>query len=331
MGKRNRRPSKRQQNIAPNGNSAVQAPAQEGAEAADWKKAMQTAMAEENFGEALNILAKIIEAGHHEPELLYQGALAYFRLGDYTRAASWVSNTLHFAAGHIEARLLLARICIVEERDEDALAVCEYVLEHSSDAMSGEMESELQDILSYYAAAETDKIKANYPHIAAFLKLETAEKSTAAPGQTAASEAEKEATALSSMLAKMKELTDKKKAAAQAAAAPKEDLRHDVPAVPVQSTDDAVQDNIQAILVQAVSLPEKIKMLNAFAGAAYFVDGLMEARRYLEEALKLDGFHAQTLTNLAIVEKNLGNKDEALNTAAKLPMADFALLDILRD
>ena len=131
---------------------AVQQNAQE-------KKALEAQMREkieaEAYGDALNVLAEMIEKKIYEPEDMYQGAYCYFMTGDYERAVSWLDNTLKFAPNHVEARLLLARICILEDRTQDGMAIYDFILEHYPQQLQPEQREDMQDILEYYV--EEDK------------------------------------------------------------------------------------------------------------------------------------------------------------------------------
>ena len=82
------------------------------------------------YAETINALAELVQAGGHDAESLYMGAYSYFMTGDYLRAASMVQNVLTFDPNHVAARILLARVCILEDRADDGLAIFDFVLEH---------------------------------------------------------------------------------------------------------------------------------------------------------------------------------------------------------
>lgn len=67
-----------------------------------------------------------------------------------------------------------------------------------------------------------------------------------------------------------------------------------------------------------------------FAGACYQKDDMQSAFDLLSAALELDGFNADVLKNIAYVCLSTGEKEQALEYAAKLPMMDFALLNAIR-
>ena len=75
---------------------------------------------------------------------------------------------------------------------------------------------------------------------------------------------------------------------------------------------------------------EKVETLNAFAGAAYVSNDYSGAKTLLMAALRLDPGCDATLRNLALLLHEMGEKDKALQVAAKMRMADFMLLRELK-
>ena len=128
-------------------------------------------MAAQDYPAALETLAESISQEVYDAECMYEGAFAYFMLGDYGRAAQWVQNTLEYAPDHAAARLLLARICILEDRVEDGLAIYEFVLAHEAAQITEEQREDMEDILAYYGQSEQALVQ-KYPHVAALLHVE---------------------------------------------------------------------------------------------------------------------------------------------------------------
>ena len=116
-------------------------------------------MAAADYGGALETLAASISAEVYDAGCMYEGACAYFMLGDYTRAAQWVQNTLQYAPDHAAARLLLARICILEDRVEDGLAIFEFVLAHEATQLTQQQREDMEDILAYYGKSEASLVR----------------------------------------------------------------------------------------------------------------------------------------------------------------------------
>ena len=78
---------------------------------------------------------------------MYDGAYAYFMLGDYPRAINWVNTTLSYDSAHVQARILLGRICILEDRTEDGLAILDFVLENCRSVIPEASLDEMEEIL----------------------------------------------------------------------------------------------------------------------------------------------------------------------------------------
>ena len=262
------------------------------------KALLRSQMDEEKYDEALGTLAKLIGNKCVDADVMYNGAYCYFMLGDYKRAADWINNTFNYAPDHIKARILLARICLLEDRMEDGLAIFDFVLANWQQSMSEADKQEMEEVLEYYGRSEKELLQNSYPHVAAFLGI-AAERE----GITA------EAT--------------------QAAAEP-------IVQEPVESAVSAEQDTEldtikNSILQKSVPLLDKIRMFNSFAGA-YFYDGKMaDAEELLVSALLLDDFNSDTLRNMAYVQLGRGKKEAALEYASKMQMADFSLLKTIRE
>lgn len=314
--------------------------------------------ADMNYAEAINTLAELIDQGDREPELYYKIAWNYYNLNDYTRAASWVNNTLSAAPGHVDARILLGRLCLLDDRIDDALAIFEFVLDNYEAGLSEEQQDALEEVLRFYGKHQHELLAKSYPHILTFL-----DRIGAQPAQTAAEESKpavpsaptNEAgtdslAAAQGALSRLKAMMEKQKAAQSARAAvpepapvkpaavsvPEETVKPAVPAAPV-SAEPAVQperptaDGIRLeILAKPVSLIDKVRLFNSFAGSYYFSQDYPAAESLLLAALELDQTDEQTLRNLAILQKDMGQGEQALATAGRLPQADFLLLRALR-
>ena len=73
-----------------------------------------------------------------------------------------------------------------------------------------------------------------------------------------------------------------------------------------------------------------MEALNAFAGAAYVADDYAGAKVLLTAALHLDPGCDATLRNMALLLHEMGERDKAIQVAAKMRMADFTLLRTLK-
>ena len=121
------------------------------------------------YEKALDTLAELVESKNVSPEAMYEGALAYFMLGDYDRAATWVNNTLNFAPGHVRARLLLARICIQQDRKDDAYAVIDFILDKGKGSLRDDEMDEIKNILGVCSKGDRDRIRKSFPNVAEVL------------------------------------------------------------------------------------------------------------------------------------------------------------------
>lgn len=265
----------------------------------------------EEYAEALNVLAKMIEKKIYDPELMYQGANCYFMTGDYERAVQWLNNTLQFAPDHVAARLLLARICILEDRAKDGLAIYDFVLEHYLSALQPEQREDMEDILEYYARNEADMIRKAFPYIARFMQLEADVEPAAA-----------EATVQSAERIPIAGL----KADAEMGQA--EPDAHE--AVEYQPDEEDTKQKIEQVMQMDASVVDKIHVLNVFAGASFCADDYAASQQFLAAALKLDMHQDETLRNLAMLASSMGKSDKALEYVAAMSGTDFVLLQALK-
>ena len=133
---------------------------------AELKMKLANQMEGLSYAEALETLAELIGKNCYEPQVLYQGAQAYFYLGDYDRAASWVENTLHYAPQHVAARLLLAKICLLEDRAEDAMALYTFVLSNYGDLLSRDDLEQIKEGADYTWRTDRQWLADKYPLVA---------------------------------------------------------------------------------------------------------------------------------------------------------------------
>lgn len=293
-------------------------------------------MAAADYGGALETLAASISAEVYDAGCMYEGACAYFMLGDYTRAAQWVQNTLQYAPDHAAARLLLARICILEDRVEDGLAIFEFVLAHEATQLTQQQREDMEDILAYYGKSEASLVR-KYPHVAAFLHVEAeedAETVDEAPSAAAALAAEAGETAVLTAIetenVPATQPVAEAGSAAQPAAEEMPEASERTKSAPEAADTAAAEHQLTEILASQAGVAQKVHTLNAFAGGFFVARAYGLAQRYLSEALQLDTASAETLRNLAVLAHVQGDDDRALKFASALPETDFLLLAALR-
>lgn len=278
--------------------------------------ALTAAFEDEEYAKVLEILAELIQAGDIKPDLLYKGAYSYFMLGDYERAAQWVNNTLNYAPNHVDARILLARLCFIQDRHEDGLSLYEFLVKHFGNIMTKEQKDQIIDSSAYYVHREPENLRQNYPQLAELLQLDKS------PVDVIQSVTAEPAAAEGSALSALQRL----KAKLQAVQA-----KNDQANAPVEKADTDVAGQIAEIQSRSCSFREKVRLFNSFAGAQYVAEDYKGAAAYLKAALQLDDKDEQSIRNMAMVQAALGEYDKAQALVTRLAEVDFVLLYLLRE
>ena len=250
----------------------------------------------EKYAEAINAFADALAQGEPPKECYADVARAYFELGDYKRAADWVSNALSVDPGNVDVRILLARICQRERRTDDAMKLYENILAVHAAALTDAQRVEIEQRAGLDARLARDKTRTAYPHLAALLGLAPAPAAAAVP--------------------------------AESSAAPIEPAP--IPAASTAQSSGSAKAQAAQILAQSIRPAEKTAALNAFAGAAYVQDDYAGARELLTAALELDPGCDVTLRNMALLLHEIGEREKALQVAAKMGQMDFMLLRTLK-
>lgn len=253
----------------------------------------------EKYAEAINAFADALSQGEPPKDCYADVARAYFELGDYKRAADWVSNALSMDQGNVDVRILLARICQRERRTDDALKLYENILAAHVDALTATQRAEIEQRAGLDARLAQDKTRTAYPHLAALLGLAAAPAAPTVPAAPASS--------------------------GTAPIAPVS-----VPAAPTAQSFGNAKAQAAQIMAQSIRPAEKMAALNAFAGAAYVQDDYAGARELLTAALELDPGCDVTLRNMALLLHEIGEREKALQVAAKMGQTDFMLLRTLK-
>ena len=141
-------------------------------------------LAKEKYVEVIEELAKMIQDKCYDVDTMYAGAFSYFMLGDYKRASDWVNNTLTYDPQNINVRILLARLCFLEDRVNDGLAVCNFVMQYYSNNLNDEQQHDLEDLVSMYI--DDDGVdKTIYPYLLTMINddatIDTTEEAAASP------------------------------------------------------------------------------------------------------------------------------------------------------
>ena len=260
---------------------------------------IHTCVKKEKYAEAINAFADALAQGEPPKECYADVARAYFELGDYKRAADWVSNALSMDPGNVDVRILLARICQRERRTDDALKLYENILAVHAAALTAAQRAEIEQRAGLDARLAQDKTRTACPHLAALLGLAPAPAAPTVPAAPASS--------------------------GTAPIAPVS-----VPAAPAAQSFGSAKAQAAQILAQSIRPAEKMAALNAFAGAAYVKDDDAGARELLTAALELDPGCDVTLRNMALLLHEMGEQEKALQVAAKMGQTDFMLLRTLK-
>lgn len=276
--------------------------------ASELKRKLAAQMEDEKYGAALGTVASMIEKGVTDAEAFYDAAYSYFMSGDYERATEWLDNTLRLAPQHVEARILLARVCLLEGRSADGLAIFEFVLKNYAAALSAEGREDIREVLGYYGTAKEEEIRSGYPAIAHFLQLKGA-----AP--------EVSSTAFQPLAQQVQRIE----------AQPLQQVRSAQPMEQKPANDEAEALRLaQEILQKDVALLGKVRLLNSFAAGFFLAGSFAAAKSLLKQALSLDAHDDMTLRNLGYTLAALGERDAATELAARMTAPDFGLLAALR-
>lgn len=277
---------------------------------------MKELVDEQKYVEAMDVMAEIAGIKRADADIMYWGALCYFETGDYDRAAKWINNVLAYVPHHLKAELLLANICMINERENDGLKIIENVLQQYMDKLDQQDKSNLEDMLVYYRYGNPAELQ-DFPDIQKFLGLEAAEKEMG-------NEHTNEDSSAASILSELRTVMDKHDVA-------KDTFTNNEEVCHEQADDTLdVSATLEKVMAKNISLLEKAKLLNMFAGACYQKGDLQPAFDLLSAALEIDGYNADILKNMAYVCLSAGEKEQALEFASKLPMVDFALLYAMR-
>ncbi len=342
MGKASRKLKKKQQQEETAGRQA---------EAKELEQKIQSEIEQEAYSDALATLAKLAEMNAVTPQAMYAGAYAYFMLGDYERAAAWIDNTLQYAPGHVAARILLARLCILQEKIDSGLAIFELLADKFLAGMSDEEKDEVESLSGFYGRNEPERIKKEYPHLAKFLHLdeeqtEVASRATAAAPELAPTPQPEQKTpempkptmesSGKSALEVLRNLKQKIDARVHGNAeketdAPLARQTENAPMANEPVKTDEAQAKLREVLDGAHSIAEKVRLLNSFAGGYFAQDNLAAAELFLTEALKLDETDDGLLRNLAVLLAEKGEKDKAFQAAARMRQTDFLLIQAIRE
>lgn len=123
----------------------------------DLKEEMRQFMENNEYVAAMDIMAEIAENKKIDHDVMYWGALCYYRTKDYDRAAKWVNNALSYGNDSLKVKILLAGICIAEERREEGLKIAEAILTKELDEGEKIFLDEVLEPLKYDTTGVVEK------------------------------------------------------------------------------------------------------------------------------------------------------------------------------
>lgn len=331
------------------------------------KHDMQQFMEAEDYTAAMDVMAEMAAKKQMDGEIMYWGAQCYFFTGDFDRAEKWVNNALNNGYNSVGVKMLLATLCMTEERNEDAFKLCDVVLTEGIEGMS-KQDQEIFDNFMDNISYGYDELVSEHPKISEYLQKKQAETEANSPvnklkqilkdkesDEVRPSQAkvqvevktEQEKTPTEdkaqAALARLRQLLSKNKDSEEKQEE-KEEITPDVQQVeenqPIVEESDNVQQNeaekvdvsdtLTKIAAKEISLVEKVRLINVFAGVCYQQGDYQSAFDLLSAALELDGQDAATLKNIAYTCLSAGEQEQAMSFVAKLPVVDFALLYALK-
>lgn len=348
------------------------------------KHDMQQFMEAEDYAAAMDVMAEIAANKQMDGEIMYWGAQSYFFTGDFERAEKWVYNALNNGYNSVGVKMLLATLCMTEERSEEAFKLCEAVLTKGIEGMS-KQDQEIFDNFMENITYGYDELVSEYPKISEYLQKKQADNEANSPVnklkqilkdkeveeakpqqeevqeevKTEPEEAPSEDKAQAA-LARLRQLLSKNKEQGveennevqkpvestiiSEAVQEKDEITPEIQQVeepqPIVEESDNVQQNevekvdvsdtLAKIAAKEISLLEKVRLINVFAGVCYQQGDYQSAFDLLSAALELDSQDVATLKNIAYTCLSAGEQEQAMSFAAKLPVVDFALLYALK-
>ena len=348
------------------------------------KHDMQQFMEAEDYTGAMDVMAEMAANKQMDGEIMYWGAQCYFFTGDFERAEKWVNNALNNGYNSVGLKMLLATLCMTDERSDDAFKLCELVLTEGTEGMS-KQDQEIFDNFMDNISYGYDELVSEHPKINEYLQKKQADNEANSPVsklkqilkdkeveeakpqqvdiqeevKTEPEEAPSEDKAQAA-LARLRQLLSKNKdqgveennevqkpvesTIISKAVQEKDEItpeiqRVDAPQPIVEESDNVqqneaekvdVSDTLAKIAAKEISLVEKVRLINVFAGVCYQQGDYQSAFDLLSAALELDSKDAATLKNIAYTCLSAGEQEQAMSFVAKLPVVDFALLYALK-
>ena len=290
------------------------------------KKDMQQRVQAQDYAAAIEVMAEIAGTGYMDVDTMCLGAKCYFRLGDYDRAAKWLDKVLSRQADYLPAKIILSALCIAQKRYEDGLKISESILSKGEIALPAEDKELLENGLKYVAAMQKALFN-DYPACRKYLGItDEAANALAKLRKLMDNVKQDEDCVQTRSVEELENAGDVEVVSAEAASECQDEQAGKVEDASVFDTDKIVTD----IMSKNISLRDKIRLFNAFAGGCYQAGNYQSAFELLSAALQLDDHDDLVLKNMAYTCMAAGEKEQALEYAAKMTMVDFALLHAVK-
>ena len=306
--------------------------AEKSAEIVSLKKKMLQQYEAEAYVEAMDTMAEIAKLKVMDPEIMAMGASCYFNTGDYDRTATWINNTLKYDPANVKARILLSRLCFIQDRINEGFSILSFILEKLQAGMTDKEKKDLGDIIGYchenmaeemsqYTTIE-EYFKNNYtPKATMNSSIQDMLEASLPPAEVKPADNSKAQAAVERLKALLKK---NKNEAHKNEGSKSEEVKSE------GIKGDNTESVICEVMGKPVSLKERIRLLNAFAGSMYVKGDNEAAFKLLEKALEIDQQDATVLKNMAYVCLSMNDKEKAIELASKMPELDFSLLRSIR-
>lgn len=144
------------------------------------KHDMQQVMEAEDYTAAMDVMAEMAANKQMDGEIMYWGAQCYFFTGDFERAEKWVNNALNNGYNSVGVKMLLATLCMTEERNKDAFKLCDAVLIEGIEGMS-KQDQEIFDNFMDNISYGYDELMSEHPKINEYLQKKQADTEVNSP------------------------------------------------------------------------------------------------------------------------------------------------------
>ena len=274
------------------------------------KRDMQQLMAEENYVDAIDVMAEMATNRHMDGEVMYWGAQCYFMTGDFERAEKWVNNALNNGYNSAGLKLLLATLCMAEDRDEEGFKLCDVALAEGMGEMSLQ-EKEILDNFMDNISYGYDELVAKHPAIQEYLQKNS---DSDAPQPAANQPSEPAVAAANQETAQSEAAANEDKA--QAALARLRQLLAKNKADESQQENEAAKEQEETTITRETLAAEPVKEA-AIQTTAKPAEEIPAAEEQEAEQKNDDGFDvAGTLEKIAAKEASLAEKVRLINVFA---------------